>query len=74
MTTVRELAFAKVNLSLLVGSTRQDGRHRVATLIESVDLADELVIAPSERGGDEIVCQGVTGPNLVADAVVALRA
>ncbi|HXO09081.1 MAG TPA: hypothetical protein VN880_13665 [Solirubrobacteraceae bacterium] len=74
MTTVRELAFAKVNLSLLVGSTRQDGRHRVATLIESVDLADELVIAPSERGGDEIVCPGVTGPNLVADAVVALRA
>lgn len=65
----------KVNLSLLVGPLREDGRHEVATLIESVSLADELSV---EVGGDvrvdEVVCPGVSGPNIVARAVSGLRA
>jgi 4-diphosphocytidyl-2-C-methyl-D-erythritol kinase len=74
MTTVREQAFAKVNLSLLLGGSRADGRHKLVTMIESVDLADELIVTPSEDGRDEVICPGVTGTNLVGDAIAALRA
>ena len=70
-----ELAPAKINLSLFVGPTRADGRHELVTLFQSVDLADELTIVPAEPATvDEVVCEGVDGPNLVADALAALRA
>lgn len=65
----------KVNLSLLVGPLREDGRHEVATLIESVSLADELSV---DVGGgvrvDEVVCPGVAAPNIVSRAISGLRA
>jgi 4-diphosphocytidyl-2-C-methyl-D-erythritol kinase len=72
--TDRESAFAKVNLCLFMGPTRSDGRHELVTLFESVSLADELVITPLGNGErDEIVCEGVQGPNIVAQALDALR-
>jgi 4-diphosphocytidyl-2-C-methyl-D-erythritol kinase len=66
------LAPGKVNLCLLVGPRRDDGRHEVVTLIESVSLADELVLTDGDR--DEVLCPGVDGPNLVARALEGLRA
>ena len=39
---LRALAPAKVNLSLFLGGTREDGRHRLVTLFESLSLADTL--------------------------------
>ncbi|MFZ0040176.1 MAG: hypothetical protein WAK93_02640, partial [Solirubrobacteraceae bacterium] len=75
MPAERELAFAKVNLCLFVGPTREDGRHELVTLFESVSLADELIVSGRADGdGDEVLCPGVAGPNLVADALAALRA
>jgi 4-diphosphocytidyl-2-C-methyl-D-erythritol kinase len=72
--TDREAAFAKVNLCLFLGPTRADGRHELVTLFESVSLADELVITPREFGdADDVICDGVAGPNLVAEALAALR-
>jgi 4-diphosphocytidyl-2-C-methyl-D-erythritol kinase len=65
-------AFGKVNLCLYLGPVRADGRHELVTVFESVDLADQLTIGVAES--DEVVCRGVTGPNLAADALVALRA
>ena len=62
----------KVNLSLFVGPLREDGRHEVATLIESVSLADELSVDVGV-GADEVVCPGVSGPNIVSRAVSGLR-
>ena len=44
------------------------------TLFDSVGLADELVVTASADGADHVVCDGVSGPNLVADALAALRA
>jgi len=41
-------------------------------LFESVSLCDELVVTAAEA--DEVVCEGVEGPNLVADALAGLRA
>jgi 4-diphosphocytidyl-2-C-methyl-D-erythritol kinase len=71
----RERAYAKINLCLFLGPTRADGRHQLVTLFDSIGLCDELVVAESEAGGaDRVVCAGVEGPNLVADALAALRA
>ncbi|MBI2856268.1 MAG: 4-(cytidine 5'-diphospho)-2-C-methyl-D-erythritol kinase [Chloroflexi bacterium] len=42
-------AYAKVNLTLEVLGKRSDGYHQVATVMQTVDLADELSFAPSER-------------------------
>ena len=64
----------KVNLCLLLGPVRDDGRHEVATLIESVSLADELEMVASAGGEDEVVCPGVSGPNIVSRALAGLRA
>jgi 4-diphosphocytidyl-2-C-methyl-D-erythritol kinase len=70
---LRLRAYAKVNLCLYVGERREDGRHELVTLFESVDLADELLITPSTSGADEVVCPRVPGPNLVESALAGLR-
>jgi 4-diphosphocytidyl-2-C-methyl-D-erythritol kinase len=66
------LAPGKVNLSLLLGGVRDDGRHELVTLIESVSLADEVTLSEAER--DEVTCPGVDGPNIVTRALEGLRA
>jgi 4-diphosphocytidyl-2-C-methyl-D-erythritol kinase len=71
--TVIEQAYAKVNLCLFVGPTREDGRHELVTVFDSVRLTDELIVGESESGADEVVCDGVEGPNLVSDALRGLR-
>ena len=71
----RQSAYAKVNLCLFLGPTRSDGRHELVTLFESVSLADELVITPLDEGHrDQVVCEGVRGPNIVTQALDGLRA
>lgn len=42
-------AYAKVNLTLEVIGKRQDGYHNVATILQTVDLADTLVISPADE-------------------------
>jgi 4-diphosphocytidyl-2-C-methyl-D-erythritol kinase len=69
---VIERAPAKVNLCLFLGPTRADGRHELVTVFDSISLFDELEIA--EGSADEVICDGVAGPNLVADALAGLRA
>jgi 4-diphosphocytidyl-2-C-methyl-D-erythritol kinase len=70
----REPAYAKINLCLFLGPTRSDGRHELVTLFDSVGLADDLVVTESDDAADRVVCDGVQGPNLVGDALSALRA
>lgn len=75
MPAIHERAYAKVNLCLLLGGARDDGRHELVTVFESVTLADELTIeCPARSGADAVVCAGVSGPNLVAEAINNLRA
>ncbi len=70
---LRALAPGKVNLCLLLGPTRKsDGRHELATLFQSVSLADELTLENGVR--DAVRCPAVEGENLVAAALEALRA
>jgi len=63
----------KVNLGLFVGSLREDGRHEIVTLIESVSLADELELVTLVALDDEVVCPGVEEPNIVSRALAGLR-
>jgi 4-diphosphocytidyl-2-C-methyl-D-erythritol kinase len=41
------LAPAKLNLALVVGPERPDGRHEVATVLQRISLADRVMLEPS---------------------------
>jgi 4-diphosphocytidyl-2-C-methyl-D-erythritol kinase len=69
---VIERAPAKINVCLFLGPQRADGRHELVTIFQPIALYDELELEPAER--DEVVCEGITGPNLAADAIAAFRA
>ena len=67
---------AKINLGLFVGPLREDGRHQLASVMQSISLADELTLELAAGGGDVVVCPGVPGPpqqNLAAAALQAFR-
>jgi 4-diphosphocytidyl-2-C-methyl-D-erythritol kinase len=72
---LRALAPAKVNLGLYVGTARDDGYHPLASVVQPLSLADELVLEPAPDGAtaDEVVCPGVEGDNLAARALAAYR-
>ena len=68
---MKERAPAKVNLCLLVGPLRADGRHELLSVMAPVTLFDELEMHDAPR--DEVICPGVEGPNLAAAALAAFR-
>ena len=74
---LRAFAPGKVNLCLFLGPIRDDGRHELVTLLQSLSLADELTLATvegsDEPASDEVHCPGVEGPNLVSAALRGLR-
>jgi 4-diphosphocytidyl-2-C-methyl-D-erythritol kinase len=75
MTVLRARAPGKVNLALYLGPTRpQDGKHELVSLVEPVTLADWVELGPAHGDADEVVCAGVEGPNLAADALRHFRA
>lgn len=68
------LAPAKVNLSLFMGAPREDGRHELVTLFQSLSLADVVALETLGAGErDVVICPGVSGENLAARALAALR-
>jgi len=67
---VRAPAPAKINLTLVVGATRSDGKHEVATVLQRIDLADRVAIAP----GAGLTVTGFAGDTIVRDALTALAA
>lgn len=66
-----ERAPAKINLCLFLGAVREDGRHELVSVMQSLAWGDELRAEPAVR--DEVVCPGVDGPNLAEAALRALR-
>ncbi len=68
------LAPAKLNLCLYLGrGARADRLHELRSLFCPLELADRILIEEGP-GEDEVVCDAVTGPNLAAVALEALRA
>jgi 4-diphosphocytidyl-2-C-methyl-D-erythritol kinase len=65
------LAPAKLNLCLYVGPIREDGLHEIRSLFEPLELADRLQLSAAEA--DEVICEGIEGPDLTARALAALR-
>lgn len=57
---------AKLNLALLVGPRRPDGRHEVATVLQRLDLADRITLDRAER----LAVNGFRDDTLVRDALV----
>jgi 4-diphosphocytidyl-2-C-methyl-D-erythritol kinase len=59
---------AKLNLALVVGPRREDGKHEVVTVYERIDLADTLRLEPAE----ELSVEGFPADTLVTHALRAL--
>ncbi|MDQ3866290.1 MAG: 4-(cytidine 5'-diphospho)-2-C-methyl-D-erythritol kinase [Actinomycetota bacterium] len=62
---MRREAFAKLNLSLVVGERRDDGLHEVATVLQRIDLADAVELDES----DELRVEGFEEDSLVRGAL-----
>jgi 4-diphosphocytidyl-2-C-methyl-D-erythritol kinase len=65
---LRAAATAKLNLALVVGPRRAGGLHEVTTVLQRLDLADRVVLAPATN----LVVTGFDGDTLVRDALTAL--
>jgi 4-diphosphocytidyl-2-C-methyl-D-erythritol kinase len=63
-------AHAKINLALVVGPLRPDGKHEVATVLQRIDLADGITLA----SGSSLEIAGYPDDTLVREALLALSA
>lgn len=63
----------KINVCLYLGPTREDGRHELVSIMQSVTLADRLRLEDGD-GADAVDCPGVDGDNLVTKAIERFRA
>jgi 4-diphosphocytidyl-2-C-methyl-D-erythritol kinase len=61
-------AHAKVNLGLVVGPSRADGKHEVATVYQRVELADDVAL----RKADELGVEGFAEDTIVHGALESL--
>jgi 4-diphosphocytidyl-2-C-methyl-D-erythritol kinase len=64
----RRPAPAKLNLALVVGPRRENGRHEVATVLQRLDLADRVSLEPAEN----LSVEGFRGDTLVRTALERL--
>jgi 4-diphosphocytidyl-2-C-methyl-D-erythritol kinase len=61
---------AKINLALVVGPTRADGLHEVATILQRVELCDTISLEPAAR----LSVEGFAEDTLVRRALEAVAA
>ena len=61
---------AKINLALVVGPRRPDGKHEVATVLQRIDLTDSLSLEPAAA----LTVTGFEGDTLVTRALEELAA
>jgi len=64
----RARAYAKINLALVVGPQRGDGLHEVVTVLQRVDLHDDVALEPS----DALDVDGFADDTLVHAALAAI--
>ena len=62
------VAPGKINLALVVGEVRPDGKHEVATVLQRIDLADRISVEPA----DAVEIHGFSEDTLVRGALEAL--
>jgi 4-diphosphocytidyl-2-C-methyl-D-erythritol kinase len=61
-------AHAKLNLALVVGPRRDDGKHELISVMQRIELADEIELEPAR----EFEVRGFPGDSLVRRALEAL--
>ena len=66
----RAPACAKLNLALVVGPRRDDGKHELTTLLQRLDLCDRIELQPAAT----LVVRGFAGDTLVEQALRRLAA
>ena len=64
----RARAHAKINLGLVVGPVRGDGKHEVFTVLQRVDLHDDVVL----ESADELTVEGFAEDTIVRSALESL--
>jgi 4-diphosphocytidyl-2-C-methyl-D-erythritol kinase len=64
----RAVAYAKVNLALVVGPPRADGKHELVTLLQAVELSDGIELEQS----DALTVEGFEDDTIVSAALEAL--
>jgi 4-diphosphocytidyl-2-C-methyl-D-erythritol kinase len=64
----RAPAPAKINLALVVGPLRDDGKHEVLTVLQRIDLVDRIELEEAP----ELIVDGFTGDTLVRSALLEL--
>jgi 4-diphosphocytidyl-2-C-methyl-D-erythritol kinase len=67
---VRASAAAKINLALVVGPTRADGKHEVVTVYQRIGIADRIDL----RAAPALLVEGFDADTLVRGALEALAA
>lgn len=67
---IRAPATAKINLALVVGPRRAEGKHEVRTVLQRLDLADRVGLEPSQR----LAVDGFRDDTIVRSALTALAA
>lgn len=67
---MRAPAPAKLNLALVVGPMRPDGKHEVATVLQRLDLGDRVAVVPAPV----LAVDGFAGDTLVRSALLELAA
>ena len=74
--TMDLLAYAKLNLSLCVLARRPDGYHEIDSLVQTIDLADQIRIRVAKGDALEVAndLEGLEGPDLAHRAAAALLA
>jgi 4-diphosphocytidyl-2-C-methyl-D-erythritol kinase len=61
-------AHAKITLALVVGPTRDDGKHEVVTALQRLELADEVTLDTADR----LIVDGFDGDTIVRASLQAL--
>jgi 4-diphosphocytidyl-2-C-methyl-D-erythritol kinase len=61
-------AFAKINLGLVVGPRREDGKHELVTVLQRIDLHDDVALEPA----DELAIEGFAADTIVRAALEEL--
>jgi 4-diphosphocytidyl-2-C-methyl-D-erythritol kinase len=61
-------AFAKINLGLVVGAVRADGKHELVTVLQRIELHDDITLEPAA----ELTVEGFEEDTIVREALESL--
>ena len=67
MNTIKEVAYAKINLGLDIIGRREDGYHEVSMIMQSVGLCDEVTISSGSGDGKIEISTNIPGLSCGSD-------